>query len=318
MLSEIFEQSAEFKNFLHLVREGKTAHSFLLSSKDAFSASQMAMLFARALLCPDLCGRCENCKKMLVNAHPDVKFYPQGGKLLVEDSKKIVDESFTKPIFADKKIFIIQNVDLSTDEAQNKLLKSLEEPQKNVFYILTTTNLDKVLPTIRSRCNKIEIMPCQEQDIEKLLSCSEEQKQLALKIGQGYVARTLELAKKKNLAGLFDLAVGLLKDLSSSKEAVVWSRKILDEKADFNLLIEILSMLVEDALFAKVDKNCNLRFEGKRKVVLQIAEALSIKCMANLQSVFDKTVRDLSYNVSPVLVADNLVMNILEVKYLCK
>lgn len=318
MLDEVFKKSLQFENFLKTVKNGKASHSFLLISKDAFSAQTMANLFAEALLCPNLCGECENCKKIKSKTHPDVKYFPEGAKLLVEDSKKIVDESFVKPIFADKKIFIISNVDLSTEESQNKLLKSLEEPQKNVYYILTTSNLDKVLPTIRSRCDKITLAPASEDQIQPYLSGDEQKKYLALKLGQGYVAKTLELNKKSNLPALFELGLGLLRDCSSSKDAVVWSRKIIDQKADFNLLIEIISLLIEDALMLKIDKNAAVNFENFRAQILQIAQMLSIKCLSQLQGVLGRAVRDLSYNVSFPLVADNLVMKILEVKYLCK
>lgn len=318
MLDEIFKNSLQFKNFLKTVKNGNAAHSFLLISKDAFSAQEMANLFAQVLICPNVCGDCENCQKIIHHLHPDVKYFPQGAKLLVDDSKKIVEESFTKPIFADKKIFIIQNVDLSTDEAQNKLLKSLEEPQNNVYYILTTSNSDKVLPTIKSRCDKIVLSPADEEQIQKYITCDEKNKYLALKIGQGFVAKTLQLSKKSNLQELFEVALGLLKDLSSSKDAVVWTKKIVDQKTDFNLITEMASILIEDALLIKVDKNNQITFDKFASVVLEIAQANSIKCLSQLQAVFDRAVRDLSYNVSLPLVADNLVMKILEVKYLCK
>lgn len=318
MIYEIFKKSPQFLNFLKTVKKKLQAHSFLLISKDAFSAEKMADLFAETLLCADVCGECENCKKVLNKTHPDVKYFPEGAKLLVEDSKKIVEESFIKPIFSDKKIFIISNVDLSTEEAQNKLLKSLEEPQKNVYYILTTSNINKVLPTIRSRCDKISLLPLSQQTIAEIISCDEKRKDLALKLGQGYVAKTIELSKKNNLLELFDIAVGLLKDLSSSKDALAWSKKIIDQKNDFNLIIEILSLLIEDALLIKVDKKSIITFENNREDVEKIAHALSIKCLSQLQSVLNKVVKDISFNVSLPLVADNLVMKILEVKYLCK
>ena len=78
------------------------------------------------------------------------------------------------------------------------------------------------------------------------------------------------------------------------------------------------SILIEDALLIKVDKNNQITFDKFASVVLEIAQANSIKCLSQLQAVFDRAVRDLSYNVSLPLVADNLVMKILEVKYLCK
>lgn len=318
MLSEIFAESDEFKTFLSQVRENKQEHSYLLVSKDGFSSLEMATLFAKAILCQNLCGTCENCKKIELKAHPDVKYFPQGDKLLVDDSKKIVDESFTKPIFADKKIFIISNFDNSTQEAQNKLLKSLEEPNDNIYYILTTSNIEKVLPTIRSRCNKIYLSQISEQTIAKMLKCDEATKNLAIKIGGGYLSKSIELSKKKNLAYLTSLAVGLIQDLKSSSMAIEWVKKIIDVKEDVNLLIEIISLVLEDAINLKVNKAAEIRLEDYKAQIEKISAELSLKCLSKLALSLNRAVRDLSYNVGIALVADNLVMEILEVKYLCK
>ncbi len=318
MYEEIFAESDEFNGFLKAVRSSGAAHSYLLIGKDSFSAKEMATLFAKALLCPNMCGECEHCKKVSARLHPDVKYFPEGARLLVEDSKKIVDESYTRPIFADKKIFVISDIDLSTEEAQNKLLKSLEEPSEGVYYILTTSNIEKVLPTIRSRCNKIEIKPVEKEKIAALLRGDEMTKALAVSLGGGYVSRSFELAKKRNLVEIAELGVGLLKDLSSSKEAVRWVRKIVDLKADVSLLIEVCNVAIEDALLVKTDKDACIRLEVLRLQIEEAAKALSIKCLSSLCGVLTKAVRDLSYNVNLPLVADNMVMNILEVKYLCK
>ncbi len=318
MYSEIFAESGEFKNFLQTVKKGTQAHSYLLISKDGFSAKEMATLFAKALLCPELCETCEHCKKVEAYAHPDVKYYPEGAKLLVEDSKAIVDESYTRPIYADKKIFIISNFELATEAAQNKLLKTLEEPNAAVYYILTTSNIEKVLPTIRSRCNKIELSLVPQDKIKTIIRGDEEIKSLAVALGGGYISKSSELSKKRNLVEIVELAFSLLKDLNSSKEAVRWVKKVIDLKADISLLIEVLSVIIEDALLIKTDKKAEIRLALYREKVEALARELSIKCLSSLCSVLNKAVRDLSYSVNLPLVADNLVMNILEVKYLCK
>lgn len=318
MFRDIFLQSEQFDAFLKTLHRSAAAHSYLIVSKDAFSANEMALLFAQAILCNDMCGECANCKKVVAAAHPDLKFFPEGPKLLVEDSKKIVDESFIKPIFADKKIFIISSVDNSTEEAQNKLLKSLEEPNDGVYYILTTANIEKVLPTIRSRCNKIELPPIREDKILPLLDGDEQTKLLAAKLGGGYISKSVQLSKKENLKDIASLALAILGDLTSSREAIKYVRKVIDLKADFLTLIEVMNIAIEDALKIKAQKNCNITLDMYASKISEIANNLSIKCLSSLCSVLNKSVRDLSFNVNLPLVADNLVMNILEVKYLCK
>ena len=192
MIEHIFKNMTFFIAFIN-AQNGRN-FSYLIIS-EAFSASVVAKLFAQALLCKDMCGKCENCQKIVLGSHPDVKIFPENGRLLVEDSKKIVEESFVRPIFADKKIIIIQNLEDATEEAQNKLLKSLEEPNDSVTYILTTASPEKVLPTIRSRCIKIQIPPVKNSDVAPFLAGDEKTKTLALAIGGGQVAKTIELSK---------------------------------------------------------------------------------------------------------------------------
>lgn len=318
MLRDIFLQSEQFNSFLKALERSAASHSYLIISKDAFSANEMASLFAQAILCPRVCGECENCKKSEAGTHPDIKFFPEGAKLLVDDSKKIVEESFIKPIFADKKIFIVSSVDNSTEEAQNKLLKSLEEPNDGVYYILTTSNLEKVLPTIRSRCNKIELPPVSEDKILPLLSGDEQTKLLAARLGGGYISKSIQLSKKENLKDIASLALSILGDLSSSREAIKYVKKVIDLKGDFTILVEILNLAIEDALKSKTQKESQLALDMFAGKIEEIANNLSIKCLSNLCLVLNKSVRDLNFNVNLPLVADNLVMNILEVKYLCK
>ncbi len=319
MFEKILASSPEFQNFQNQVKRSKQGHSFLISGKDGETLSEMANLFAKALLCPDLCGECENCKKIQKKSHPDVKYFPEGQKLLVEDSKKIVDESFTKPIFADKKIFVIQNIDLSTEEAQNKLLKSLEEPNDGVFFVLTSTNLENVLPTIKSRCNKIELKPISKSQILPFLEGDELANEIALKLGEGYVSKSIMLSKNSHLPQIAEIATTILSGLSSSKEAVKWVRRILDLKNDIPLLIELIGTIIEETMKAKISKNdFQTDLSSYKAEIEKISKTLSLKCLSSLCGVLNKALKDLSYNVNLSLVVDNLVMNILEVKYLCK
>ena len=152
-------------SFQEELKNKREPHTSLFVSSDGLFAEKMMNTFAQAILCESLCDDCLNCKKLLSGNHPDVMYFPTKNQLLVEDSNKISNESFVRPIFADKKVFIIRDFDKSTAEAQNKLLKIFEEPMPNVYYLLSTTNIEKVLPTIRSRCFKITLPALSKEEI---------------------------------------------------------------------------------------------------------------------------------------------------------
>ena len=320
MLENLFKNMTFYKSFLNTIKKGGHVFSYLIVSKDLLSAQTVAKLFAKTILCTNVCGKCENCQKINAGVHPDVKVFPEkNDKLLVEESKRIVEESFVKPIFADKKIIIIQNFENSTEEAQNKLLKSLEEPNESVVYILTASSTEKILPTILSRCVKVEVPPISEKSILPMMqNIDDEIKQISIVAGEGYISKTLELSKKENLFDIFNLAFDILKCLNSSRQAVLWSKKVLDLKNDFDLFIEIFSLIIEDLLLLKANKNAKNKFGFARNKLEELAEELSIKCLINLAKLAVKVVKEKYFNVNFSLIVDNFIMDILEVKYLCK
>ena len=136
MIEKDLKKQANLVQFVEDIKNKREPHTLLFISSDSFLLEKLMDAFAQAVLCQDMCDDCLNCKKLLSKNHPDVMYFPTKNQLLVEDSNKITTESFTKPIFADNKIFIIKDFDKSTDEAQNKLLKVFEEPNANVYYFL--------------------------------------------------------------------------------------------------------------------------------------------------------------------------------------
>ena len=317
MIENRLKQHDIVKNFLEELEKGKEAHTILFVGNDSLLASKFMTIFAQAVLCRGLCDGCLNCKKLLTLNHPDVMYFPTKNQLLVEDSNKISSESFVKPIFADKKIFIIKDFDKSTDEAQNKLLKIFEEPKENVYYFLSTTNLEKVLPTIRSRCFKIQLNPLSKEDIENeiIASCDRE---LVLELGKGNLGKTIELSRQKDLEELFSLAKAIFKDMKNSKQVVVYASKVLAKKDSFDLLVEMLTQILED-LLAMICKKTELVSLKSQKVWLDgVVEDYTVKSVCEIEKLIRKLQEERTFNVNLPAIVDNLLLGILEVKYLCK
>ena len=318
MVREILKQNESFSKILKDIKEGRESHTFLFISKDEFTAKEMARLIANALLCQDLCGHCENCIKFNLE-HPDVKYFPKKEKLLVEDSNVIVEESFVKPIFAERKIFIIDNFDKSTVEAQNKLLKVLEEPNYNMYYLLSTANLEAVLPTIRSRCFKVEIGPQRRELINEVIKqVGSNQRDLAISLGDAYLGKTIELAKKNNLENIFNLSLDIICKLKSSKEVILYSKRILDEKGDICLIFECISRILEDLIAVKTGNSDLIKFGMYKDKLKDVQEEYSLKAISEIEKLIINVMKKIEFMTNVTLVVDNFLMNMLEVKYLCK
>jgi len=304
-------------NFKKELKERKEPHTILFVSSDSLLSSRMMDTFAQAILCGELCGDCLNCKKLLSRNHPDVMYFPTKNQLLVEDSNKITNESFVRPIFANKKIFIINDFDKSTQDAQNKLLKIFEEPMENVYYLLSTTNIEKILPTIRSRCFKISLPKLSKEEIEGeiISSCDRE---LVLELGKGSLGKTLELSRQKDLEEIFGLVKSVFKEMKNSKQVVVFANKILAKKDNFDLIIEMMYLVLEDIL-AKICKREELITLKTQMLFLnEIVNDFTVKSVCEIEKLLRKLQEERFYNVNLPAIVDNLLLGILEVKYLCK
>lgn len=309
-LVDLIKASEDFKTFEEKAKRGDLAKTIMLISKD----NDYSFQFARLLSCLIFEDE-ESYAKVIADAHPDLKIYPQKEKLLVADSQDIVFESAVKPIFAKKKVFIIRDIDKGMEGAQNKLLKTLEEPESNVYFILTTTNANLVLPTIRSRCVKTELAKLGESQIKKVLGESENSA-LAIALSEGFIGRAERLEHKKDLLPLFDCVMAIVTDLKASKDMLVFSKRLSAFGSDFELIFSMFSLIMEDMLYLKNAKP--IRLKGYQHKLESVQNEYTIRAIVEIRSLIDKAVKEMMYNCNFTVVVENLILNILEVKYLCR
>ncbi len=304
LLDIVFEN----KDFLQLKEEAKhekLAKAILLISKDTDYLSYFSDALSMLIFDGQACKECENCKKVISNSHPDLKKYPIKDKLLVADSEDIVNESFIKPIFANKKVFIINNIDNSMESAQNKLLKVLEEPTKNVYMICTCSNIDKVLPTIRSRCNKIELGKVDASAFYNLVSKESSSKaQLAFAVSDGMIGNALRFIKQKNFEDICVTALAVICDMKKSSQVLEYSKKILAFK--------------DDVLKIKSGQKNIIKMQAYLNELDEVASEYSVRALIEIARKVDMAIKEKTYNVSINLILENLLLGILEVKYLCR
>ena len=315
-LEGIIVGSKDFKQFEEKAKNGSLAKTTMLICKD----SDYSFEFARLLSCLIFDGRnegSENHAKVIANAHPDLKIYPSKERLLVADSEDIVFESSVKPVFATKKVFIIRDIDNGMEAAQNKLLKTLEEPEANVYFILTTTNINLVLPTIRSRCLKTELGKLDEREIKAFLGNSENA-ELAMAISEGLIGKAERLAKKKELPPLFESVIAVITNLKASKDMLAFSKTIAQFSGEYELIFSSFSLIMEDLLYIKSGVESGVRLKSYRDRLLSVEGEYTLKAIVEIRSLIDKAVREMMFNCNFIVVLENLILNILEVKYICR
>jgi len=163
----------------HLAKEINTrevSHAYLFSGIDGIGKKKTAREFAKALICQDQtnkgCGHCPVCIQIDHQNYPDVKIIdPKAGEASIKISqvREMISELSIKPYSGNWRINIIDGAERMTPEAQNSLLKSLEEPLSYNIFILITSQTQSILPTIRSRCQSYHFQPLRIVDTEAII-----------------------------------------------------------------------------------------------------------------------------------------------------
>lgn len=316
---DVIEKSEDFLSLKGEAEKGYLPKAILLISKDKYYVQNFATMVAMLVLDESCCRHCENCLKVEAGAHPDVKTYPEKERLMVADSEDIVLESFVKPVFANKKVFIVKDIDNAMEGAQNKLLKVLEEPSANVFLICTCSNIDRVLPTIRSRCNKITLSKVDTNQCLNLLgNVSEEKKELAIAVSDSFLGKAIEFCKMKDFEELCQLSVDILTKMQKSNQVLEYSKKAFLFKDKTSLIFEIISVLIEDLIKIKSGERKLVKLKNYIQQLEEFSPQYSIRALCEIALLIDKVSKETNYNVSPTVVFENFLLNILEVKYICR
>lgn len=173
-LEEIVGQEHIKRALTNAIAMDKISHAYLFTGPRGTGKTSTARIFAKSLNCKEgptitPCGKCENCIDITNSVPMDVIEIDAASNRKVEDAQNILEKVMYAPVNSRYKIYIIDEVHMLSNTAFNALLKTLEEPPKNVIFILATTEVHKVLDTIKSRCQRFDFRRITTDDIVKHL-----------------------------------------------------------------------------------------------------------------------------------------------------
>lgn len=256
MWTETVGQQPQIDQLKRRVANGKLAHALLFSGIDGIGKTRVATGLAMALNCKEKnvpCGHCLSCEKILKHHHADIHWIqPEVGKqaIQIEPMRQLQTKLHLHPVEGEAKFAILTPAHQLTAAGANALLKILEEPPANTYFILITDQPHALPATIRSRCQQIQFSPLPQDLIKKQLHAlgRENTPELVIRLAQGSLKRALEWDSPFAEAIAADLQK--LWELPTPTAILNTAEKWKEDEEKIPLILEILTALWHDAWLA--------------------------------------------------------------------
>ena len=325
-----FKDVVGHKDIINYIRnavtENKVSHAYILNGERGSGKKMLANLFATTLLCeeqgPDPCNACHSCHQAESGNHPDIirVTHEKPNTISVDDIRRQVNEDIQiKPYQGPYKIYIIAEADLMTVQAQNALLKTIEEPPAYAVIFLLTENAEALLPTITSRCVMLKLRNIKDTLIRKYLMetmhVPDYKADMCTAFAQGNMGRATMLASSDHFNEIREEAVQLLKyinemDISEVTKAI---KKIGTYKLEINDYLDIIMIWYRDVLLYKATKDMDkVVFKDQISYIQERAKKSSYEGIELILESLEKAKTRLKANVNFDLVMELLLLTIKE------
>lgn len=188
-----------------IIKTKNISHGYMFLGISGIGKCLFAKEFAKAILCNEQigCNKCKSCIEFDSSNNPDYNIIePEEKSIKIEQIRLMNNKIYEKPVVSNKKVYIINNAQMLTKEAQNCLLKTLEEPPEYAVIILIGTNENMFLNTIRSRCVKINFNKINDEDLKDILVKKYEYSNITqnlLKLFSGSIGKAISLQGKQEI-----------------------------------------------------------------------------------------------------------------------
>lgn len=293
-------------------------HAYMVVCPDDETVAEFFTLAATTLFCEtgSACLECSACRRVLANGEPDItEIFPDGTAVKVAQIKAMTADAYISPT-GSRKLYFVHRADLMTAEAQNKLLKTLEEPPENVTFFLGTANQSCLLDTVRSRCRPLVILPFPRETVFaglRALGVDKDTAAAAASCSDGCLGRAKQFADSPRPGEMYREAAALLAGMKRSPDVLAASRtpSLAANAAEF---LPLLTTATRDVLTIKTGGSVPAAPETAA-LLKEAAATFSLRALAVTQKLINKALEELSYRVDTLSVTDNLLFSILEVKH---
>ncbi len=308
------------------VKSDKVSHAYILNGERGSGKKLLANLFARTLLCENSdeepCNQCTSCKQAENTNNPDliVVQHEKPNSISIEEIRQqVVGDVSVKPYSNNYKIYIIPEADKMTEQAQNAILKTIEEPPSYAVLILLTENVDALLPTIQSRCVMLKLRNIRDTLVKSYLmqqkQIPEYQAKICAAFAQGNIGKAIKLAESEHFNEIKEEALNLLKNIYDMgiSEIAGNVKSITNYKIDIVDYLDVVSIWYRDVLIYKATKNIErVVFQDEIEAIRGRAVKSSYEGIEKILTAIEKAKMRLRANVNFELVMELLLLTIKE------
>ncbi len=304
------------------------SHAYILNGERGSGKRLLADFFAMALQCEDrdedgdACGKCHSCSQAMSGNHPDIIYvrHEKPATISVEEIRtQLNNDIVIRPYSSQYKIYIVPEADKLSVQAQNALLKTIEEPPEYAVIILLTENAEVLLPTIRSRCVILKLRNIKDQLIKKYLMEQMEipdyKADICVAFAQGNMGKAISLATSEHFNEIKEEIVHLLRNINEMEtggliEAV---KKCSEFKLDINDYFDMISIWYRDVLIYKATLSVDrVVFSDQLKYIKERASKSSYEGIGIILNALEKAKTRLKANVNFELTIELLLLTIKE------
>ena len=268
------------------------------------------------------CMQCHACKQVLSGNHPDLIYvtHEKPASMGVDDIREQINDTImVRPYSSQYKIYIVDEAEKMTVQAQNALLKTIEEPPAYAVIMLLTTNPDAFLPTILSRCVQLKLKPLKDsvvkEYLEEKLHVKDIQAEIYSAFARGNLGKAIHLAQSEDFKMMYEEILTLLKEIKEMDISQLLDviRKLKDNNTDIKECLNFMQMWYRDILMYKTTKDLNLLiFKDEFSAVKKAASLSSYEGLERILEAIDKARVRLDANVNMELVMELLLLTMKE------
>lgn len=310
------------------IKSGKVSHAYIFSGEKGVGKKRLADAFALTLQCTGEdetkrpCGECHSCRQALSGNHPDIIYltHEKPNSIGVEDVRtQLTDDILIRPYNGRYKIYIIQEAEKMTQQAQNAILKTIEEPPEYAVILLLTANEQMFLDTIRSRCTLMSLKPVPDEQVRAYLmeqiQVPDYQADICVAFAQGNIGKAIRLASSEDFNSIKASVMSLVRRADSMEisDLIDYVKEVQEYKVSIQDYLDLLALWYRDMIYYKATRDIDgIVFKDELRTIRDTVKNCSYEGAEEVMKAIENAKTRLAANVNFELTMELLFLVIKE------